>query len=190
MIILGKNLVEKKSVRIGLTQFFGINHATAPRILQRFSIPNRALVSDLTEPQVAALTAFLSSTTTAELPPRTPVVDPLGNRELLKGEPEKPLAEQHRAAADWGRNMLVEQELKTKYNTDIQFLYRIGTYRGKRHAIHKPIKTRNHNGGTARRLNRLKRYFSTSTASVSTTPSPSPMSYAGLFSRRFRSPLF
>ena len=101
-------------------------------MLARLSIPRLSRVEDLTEAHVAALTAFLSSTTISELPPRTPVVDPSGERELLAGEAADQLSDKRRAEADWGRKMLIENELRGKINTDIRTLIDIGTWRGRR----------------------------------------------------------
>lgn len=101
-------------------------------MLARLSIPRLSRVEDLTEAHVAALTAFLSSTTISDLPPRTPVVDPRGERELLEGETAAQRSEKQRAEADWGRKMLIENELRGKINTDIRTLIDIGTWRGRR----------------------------------------------------------
>jgi len=115
-----------------LLKFFGIGRMTAPRVLARLSIPRLAKVEDLSEAHVAALTAYLSSTTISDLPPRTPVIDPLGERELLEGETAAELNDKQRGAADWGRQLLVENELRGKMNADIRTLIDIGTWRGRR----------------------------------------------------------
>lgn len=94
-------------------------------------------MEDLTEAQVASLTAYLSSTTISELPPRTPVVDPAGRRELLAGEKDK-ISEKQREEEDWGRQTLIENELRNKINRDIGTLISIGTYRGRRFVLSFP----------------------------------------------------
>lgn len=94
-------------------------------------------MEDLTEAQVASLTAYLSSTTISELPPRTPVVDPAGQRELLAGEKDE-ISEKQREEEDWGRQTLIENELRNKINRDIGTLISIGTYRGRRFVLSLP----------------------------------------------------
>jgi ribosomal protein S13 len=125
-------LLPSSDLQKELLKFFGIGRMTAPRVLARLSIPRLAKVEDLSEAHVAALTAYLSSTTISDLPPRTPVIDPLGERELLEGETAAELNDKQRGAADWGRQLLVENELRGKMNADIRTLIDIGTWRGRR----------------------------------------------------------
>lgn len=112
--------------------FYGIGRTNVHQILCRLQIPYRSRVEQLTEAQTASLVAFLSSPATADIPSPTPVVDPLGKRELLKDEPSDPAPKEAREKKDWGRSFLYGNEMKRFVNERIMHLYKIGTYRGKR----------------------------------------------------------
>lgn len=108
-------------------------------MLARFQIPYQARVKDLTEPQIASLTAYLSSTTTSDVALHTPVIDIDGNVERLRnrngeleGGNQADRTKQQREEQDTLRHIEIETDLKRKINAQIQHLHRIGTYRGKR----------------------------------------------------------
>ena len=123
-----------------LAEYFGIGLKLGPLILARFQIPYWARVKDLTEPQIASLTAYLSSTTTSDLPLRTPVLDIHGKPERMRNkegvyedENAQDLTKQEREEVDRLRHLEIETDLKRKINGQIQHLFRIGTHRGKRY---------------------------------------------------------
>lgn len=150
MHLLGHHLPDHKLVRIALRSFYGISHSTAERLLARLSIPSLATVSSLTEPQVTALSAYLSSPSTSEAPAPTPLAAPtLGPSDKGKnkaGTQADPLA-----------TLLIETDLRRSRQADLQHLRQTGTYRGRRHAMGLPVRgqrTRD-NAQTAKRLNHI-----------------------------------
>ncbi|KAL7413530.1 hypothetical protein BDY24DRAFT_388827 [Mrakia frigida] len=173
--LMGQNLSDNSHMFLAITKFFGIGHSLAPLVLSRLSIPYHTRVGDLTEPQIASLTAYLSSTTTSELPSLTPVVDPLGNPEVLKsakGEEEggAERTKEEREEDDSLRHIEIEVDKKRSENAQIMHLFTIGTWRGRRHRAHKPIRAKSqHHGGHAKNCNKLIRF---AIKAYSSTPSP------------------
>ncbi|ORX35723.1 hypothetical protein BD324DRAFT_631396 [Kockovaella imperatae] len=164
MHLLGRNLLDHKPVRIALTNFFGIGHSLAPRILARLQIHHTCKVSELTEPQITALSAYLSSPVSSTHPDPTPLAVPalpprcqtLRRIELPQVQTApKPI---RRDVLD---DLKIETDLKRSMLGDIQRLREIGTYRGRRHAAGLPVRGQSTHaaGRTAKKLNRLDRRF-------------------------------
>nr|XP_019046515.1 30S small subunit ribosomal protein S13 [Kwoniella bestiolae CBS 10118]OCF25445.1 30S small subunit ribosomal protein S13 [Kwoniella bestiolae CBS 10118] len=135
MHLLGHNLPDHKPLKIALLTFYGLSHPLASRLLARLSIHSEALVSDLTEPQLTSLSAYLSSpATTAKVretqinlaPPGGRALPLPGNKSVVgavnkgKGK-EDPLDE-----------LKLETEARRGMQGDIAHLRMVGTYRGKR----------------------------------------------------------
>jgi small subunit ribosomal protein S13 len=97
------------------------------RLLARLQIHSEALVSNLTEPQVTALSAYLSSPTTNPSPDLTPVCAP-GQSLSNKGKEREVLAEKE----DPLDTLKIETDLRRSVQSDIAHHRTIGTYRGKR----------------------------------------------------------
>lgn len=152
MHLLGHHLPEHNLIRIALRAFYGISYATSSRLLARLSIPNDAKVSSLTEQQITALSAYLSSPA-ASTPP---------TRLVLAAPGAKPDAAAAKAAAAEGplddplNSIKIEVDLRRQRQADIAHHRHIGTYRGRRHAMGLPVRGQNTqtNARTARRLNR------------------------------------
>lgn len=155
MHLLGHHLPDHKLVRIALRSFYGISHHTADRLLARLSIPALATVSSLSEPQVTALSAYLSSPSTSEKPAPTPLAAPsLGPQDKGKNKAT--------SQVDPLDTLLIETDLRRQRQGDVLHLRDVGTYRGRRHAMHLPVRgqrTRD-NARTAKKLNRVARKMS------------------------------
>jgi ribosomal protein S13 len=111
-----------------LTSFYGISHHMSQRLLARLQIHNEALVSNLTEPQVTALSAYLSSPTTNPSPDLTPVCQPGQQPSSNKGKGRETETRQE----DPLDILKIETDLRRSLQSDIAHHRTIGTYRGKR----------------------------------------------------------
>jgi small subunit ribosomal protein S13 len=154
MHLLGRYLPQHKRVRIALRAFYGVSFDTAERLLARLSIPNDARVCTLTEQQITALSAYLSSPTTSGKSASTPVSAP--------GEPLTPAAEaspKGKVKADPLDTLLIETDLRRQRKADINHHRIVGSYVGRRHAMALPVRGQNtrNNGVTAKKLNSLNR---------------------------------
>lgn len=150
MHLLGHHLPDHKLVRIALRSFYGISYNTADRLLARLQIPAQATVNSLSEPQVTALSAYLSSPSTSDRPAPTPLSSPsLG--------PEVVAKEAHAGARDPLDSLQIETDLRRMRKADIFHLRDVGTYRGRRHSMGFPVRgqrTRD-NANTAKKLNHV-----------------------------------
>ena len=109
----------------------------ADRLIARLQIHPEALVSDLTEPQITALSAYLSSPSNSTRPSPTPLSVPSpppkalqkptittsveGDGRMAKKELEDPLD-----------NLMIETDRKRQMLEAIQHQRLIGSYKGKR----------------------------------------------------------
>ncbi|KAL7421962.1 hypothetical protein Q5752_003734 [Cryptotrichosporon argae] len=155
MHLLGHHLPDHKLVRIALTSFYGISTSTSSRLLARLQIPLSTRVSSLSEPQITALSAFLSSPSTSTPPPATPLAVPPGAAALQAASEGK----SGRAAEDPLNALLIETDLRRGLQADIGHHRVVGTYRGRRHAMGLPVRGQNTrtNARTARKLNSVHR---------------------------------
>lgn len=152
MHLLGHHLPEHKMLKVALTAFYGINQATASRLLARLQIPERSIVSSLSETQVTALSAYLSSPGTSAVPAPTPVAQASGAQaENARGKGKE--------GSDPLNTLLIETDLRRSRQGDILHHRQIGTYRGRRHAMGMPVRGQNtrNNAQTAKRLNSVHR---------------------------------
>jgi small subunit ribosomal protein S13 len=151
MHLLGHHLPEHKALKVALTAFYGVNQAVAKRLLARLSIPEQARVSSLTETQVTALSAYLSSPATSAVPGPTPVT--------IASGAQAPDAPGKGDRADPLNTLLIETDLRRQRQADILHHRQIGTYRGRRHAMSLPVRGQNtrNNAATAKMLNRVNR---------------------------------
>lgn len=154
MHLLGHHLPDHKALKIALNAFYGINQAVAKRLLARLQIPERALVSSLTETQVTALSAYLSSPGTSAVPAPTPV-------QLASGAQAPNARGKNKQGSDPLNTLLIETDLRRNTQADILHHRQIGTYRGRRHAMGFPVRGQNtrNNAETARKLNKINRGF-------------------------------
>ncbi|KAG7571468.1 hypothetical protein FFLO_00651 [Filobasidium floriforme] len=163
MHLLGHNLPDHKLLRVALTSFYGISHHISYRLLARLQIHSEATVSNLTEAQVTALSAYLSSPSTNPSPDPTPICPP-GQQPSTKGKEREVVADRE----DPLDTLKIETDLRRSLQSDIAHHRTIGTYRGKRHAASLPVRgqrTRT-NAKTAKKINRVdRRAFSSYTLS-------------------------
>ncbi|KAF8643849.1 hypothetical protein AX16_008866 [Volvariella volvacea WC 439] len=180
--ILGVNLRDTHLTRFALTQFYGIGHNVAHRLCARLQIHDKCKVGDLTPFQVTALASFLSSPSTAPPIPRYPLADleyvaPPANTSMqelqaqfnqLRIQREEKKAkraklrgqEVKKGYVDPLSKLKIESELRREIRENIAHQRMIGSYVGKRHAMHLPVRGQNTqtNAKTARKLNQLDRY--------------------------------
>lgn len=145
-----------------LQNFFGIGPKIAHRVCARMQIHDRCKVRELTQQQQTALTAFLSSPTTYPIPQRVP----LASLHFKAPGPSMPLAPSSPArqtsqvgSKDPLANLKIETELRKEIRDNIAHQRLIGSYVGRRHAAHMPVRgqrTRT-NAKTAKKLNTVER---------------------------------
>lgn len=155
MHLLGHHLADYKVLKFALRKFFGISHSTADRLLARLSIPQKALVSSLTEEQVTALSSYLSAPSTSTPPAPTPVTPP----RATDAQVQAALKDAAKKGPDPMDSLQIESDLRRSRLADIQHLADVGSYRGRRHAMGLPVRgqgTRS-NALTARKMNGLRR---------------------------------
>ncbi|KAF5358361.1 hypothetical protein D9756_001425 [Leucocoprinus leucothites] len=179
--ILGVQLRDHCLARVALIQFYGVGLKTAHRLCARLQIHDRAKIKDLTPLQVTALASFLSSPATAPPLPKYPLAGP----DYVPPPPSAPIQElQAKFAIQWEemekrrkasppprnpqkkpyveplKSLKVESELRREIRENIAHQRMIGSYIGKRHAMHLPVRGQNtqSNAKTARKLNQLDRY--------------------------------
>lgn len=155
MHLLGHHLADYKVLKFALRKFFGISYATADRLLARLSIPEKALVSSLTEAQVTALSSYLSAPSTSTPPGPTPVTPP----HATDAQVQAALKDAQKKGPDFMDSLEIESDLRRNRMADIAHLVDVGSYRGRRHAMSLPVRGQNtrSNGLTARKLNQVRR---------------------------------
>lgn len=139
-------------------------------------------MKDLSPYQVTALASFLSSPSTSVTPPRYPLatsdfIPPPPNKStqdlqhefaLLKAarDQRKQKRNKHSSASqhpvlDPLKDLKIESELRRMIRENIGHQRMIGSYVGKRHAMHLPVRGQNtrSNAKTAQKLNQLDRYW-------------------------------
>ncbi|SPO21604.1 related to mitochondrial ribosomal protein S13 [Ustilago trichophora] len=161
MYLLGVHLADHKLVRIALTNFYGISYDTANRLCARLSLHDRATVSSLTESQITQLSAYLSSpgSIPARKPhPTTPSSTSSTASSSTSEEVVRPSMETN-PNNDPLRQIKIEADLKRVLHANITHHRNVGSYRGRRHAAHLPVRGQrtSTNANTAKKLNRLER---------------------------------
>ena len=155
-------------VQFALTKIYGIGHHTAHRLCARLQVHDRCKVKDLSPFQVTSLASFLSSPATAPPLPRYPLAPP----NYTPAPFSIPLQELHAKFneahkkkkiknADPLKNLKIESELRSEIRENIGHQRMIGSYVGRRHAMHLPVRGQNtqNNAQTAKKLNKLDRYW-------------------------------
>lgn len=139
-------------LQVALTSFYGVSHHTSALILARLQIHQGTIVSSLTEPQVTALSAYLSSPSTTQRPAACPVAPP-GGIGARGGEGSARAGPSTAAGAGKGKEraldmgdaplmllreqdrldtLKIETDLRRSMQSDIAHQRSIGTYRGRR----------------------------------------------------------
>ncbi|WVQ99526.1 hypothetical protein IAU59_006662 [Kwoniella sp. CBS 9459] len=182
MHLLGHNLPDHKPLKIALLTFYGLSHPLASRLLARLSIHSNALVSDLTEPQLTALSAYLSSPSTTPKPIDSELkLSPPGGAELAtstafagsastklfggesvsngNGKGKGRASQTHVVREDPLDELRLETEARRAMQADILHMRQVGSYRGKRHAAGYPVRGQRTqtNASSARKHNRVER---------------------------------
>ncbi|KAJ1034486.1 hypothetical protein NDA18_001346 [Ustilago nuda] len=174
MYLLGVHLADHKLVRIALTNFYGISYDTANRLCARLSLHDRATVASLTESQITLLSAYLSSpgSISARKPQPTTTTCQLLNPTLSSSASSKATAStsadetsvrrpsmEANSNNDPLRQIKIEADLKRVLHANINHHRNVGSYRGRRHASHLPVRGQrtSTNARTAKKLNRLER---------------------------------
>jgi small subunit ribosomal protein S13 len=153
--------------QLALTGIYGIGRELAKRICARLQIHETATLPSLTPQQLTALTAFLSSPSSA--PPIPPM--PLASPTFVPLERAPPplvvqraqqfqLTESGRVGlGDRLRSLKIEVDLRREVRENIAHHKQVGSYIGRRHAMGLPVRgQRTHtNAGTARKLNKVER---------------------------------
>ncbi|KAG2020100.1 hypothetical protein CC2G_005474 [Coprinopsis cinerea AmutBmut pab1-1] len=179
--ILGVHLPDNYLARYALTKFYGVGQKTAHRLCARFQIHDKCKVKDLSPFQVTSLASFLSSPATAPPLPRYPLASP----DYVPPPPNTPVSElqakfkeaqalieaKKLAKIEQGvklgpgyvdplKKLKIESELRREIRENIQHQRMIGSYVGRRHAMHLPVRGQNtqSNAATAKKLNRLDRW--------------------------------
>lgn len=140
-----------------LTHFYGIGRKTALHLCARVQIHERCRVRGLNQSQVTALTAFLSSP--ANSPPVVPHV--LAAPDYVPPPLAEPIPQPKQPKpVDRLREIKIESDLRRQMRENIAHQRMIGSYVGRRHAMHLPVRGQNtqSNARTARKLNRVERY--------------------------------
>ncbi|KAJ9477445.1 37S ribosomal protein SWS2, mitochondrial [Pseudozyma hubeiensis] len=153
MYLLGVHLADHKLVRIALTNFYGIGYDTANRLCARLSLHDRATVSSLTESQITQLSAYLSSPGSIPARKATPT-----SSSSTQEEAARPSLDPN-PSNDPLRQIKIEADLKRVLHANINHHRNVGSYRGRRHAAHLPVRGQrtSTNANTAKKLNRLER---------------------------------
>ncbi|KAE8538505.1 hypothetical protein D1P53_004866 [Cryptococcus gattii VGV] len=193
MHLLGHNLPDHKPLKIALLTFYGISHALSARLLPRLGIHSEATVAQLTEPQLTALSAYLSSpSTTARpseqqlefAPPGGKVLKPVGHPAIFGGLNKG----KGKGQEDPLDDLKIETEKRRAMQADIAHLRMVGTYRGRRHAAGYPVhgQRTQTNAKTAKKHNRVERrnFGIQSLTRFTPTDLPQPPTVLSLLGRR------
>ncbi|KAI8998680.1 hypothetical protein BD414DRAFT_533514 [Trametes punicea] len=161
MHILGVVLPDNHFVKHALTKFYGIGQKTALRLCARVQIHDRCRVRHLNQSQVTALTAFLSSPANSPPVAAHPLAPPHYTPPPLSQPVALPSQQQQQLAlVDTLREIKIESDLRRQMRENIAHQRMIGSYVGRRHAMHLPVRGQRtqSNAKTARKLNRVERY--------------------------------
>ena len=152
-------------LQFALTHFYGIGQKTAQRLCARMQIHQTCKVRDLTPHQITSLTAFLSSPSSAPPLPRyalaTPAFVPPKLNEPIRSPTETRIdTDAKTSGGDRLRSLKIMSELRREIRENIAHQRMIGSYVGRRHAMHLPVRGQNtqSNARTARKLNRIERH--------------------------------
>ncbi|KAK8864549.1 hypothetical protein IAR55_001799 [Kwoniella newhampshirensis] len=181
MHLLGHNLPDHKPLKIALLTFYGLSHPLASRLLSRLQIHQSALVSDLTEPQLTSLSAYLSSPSTTAKPSDNPIIlAPPGGAARRGTSDEGKGKGKAKEREDPLDDLRIETEARRAMQADILHMRQVGSYRGRRHAAGYPVRGQRTqtNASTAGKLNRVERrgYASFTYTRQSFTPATEPPS--------------
>ncbi|KAJ3895699.1 hypothetical protein GG344DRAFT_85753 [Lentinula edodes] len=176
--ILGINLPDNQLARFALTTIYGVGPHLSHRLCARFQIHDKCRVKDLTPLQTTSLASFLQSPKTALPLPQYPlapvnfVARPPSKsiqelqaefnaaRAAQKQKREEKLLQMEKKSRDPLTELRIESELRREIRENIAHQRMIGSYVGRRHAMHLPVRGQRTqtNAKTARKLNNLDRW--------------------------------
>ena len=133
--------------------------------MARYSIQEATKVGDLTQAQITSLTSFLSSPATSPRPPVTSLaravfgVPPRSASETSSTRPVQSVLAKRERPRDQLAEIKIETDLRREVLENIAHHRIVGSYVGRRHAMHLPVRGQNtrSNARTARKLNRVER---------------------------------
>jgi len=152
--------------QFALTKFYGIGHHTAHRLCARLQVHDKCKVKDLSPFQVTSLASFLSSPATAPPLPKLPLArighvppPPTVTTQQLQAQFNEEMKKKAIKNLDPLRNLKIESELKRQIRENIAHQRMIGSYVGRRHAMHLPVRGQNtqNNAKNAKKFNRIDR---------------------------------
>ncbi|KAF5315609.1 hypothetical protein D9611_004898 [Ephemerocybe angulata] len=171
--ILGTLLKDHFKVKYALTKFYGIGVNRSNQLCARFQIHDTCRVKELTPYQITAIASFLSSPSTAPALPQYPLAPPTftppppntASSDLLakfKAQQANapPLKMKNKEWRDPLKSLKVESDLRNEIRENIAHQRMIGSYVGRRHAMHLPVRGQNtqNNARTAKKLNTMERW--------------------------------
>ncbi|KAK4052142.1 hypothetical protein OIV83_002436 [Microbotryomycetes sp. JL201] len=163
--------------QVALLAFYGINHHTSSRIMARLQFHDQLRVGDMTEPQLNALSALLSSPAAAARPstPLRPFLLPGAQSQASTSRAPQIDLEQRDPPPperDPISSLVIEEDLRRRMRADIAHHRTVGTLKGRQHAMGLPVRGQRNktNARTAKKLNRIERRYM-STAVVATADS-------------------
>ena len=155
------------SFQFALTKIYGVGHHTAHRLCARLQVHDKCKVRELSPFQVTSLASFLSSPQTAPPLPRLPLAGPghvpappTISTQVLQARFNEEMKKKEIRNVDPLRKLKIESELRREIRENIAHQRMIGSYVGRRHAMHLPVRGQNtqNNAKTAKKLNRLDRH--------------------------------
>lgn len=172
-------------VQHALTTFYGISRQTSAKLCARLQLHGDLRVSQLSDAQITALSAYLSSPgSIPALKPSKTSPYPGQKAEAPAAHPDKiPPSQRVSASEDPLRAIVLESDLRRQLRANIAHHRDIGTYRGRRHVQGLPVRGQRtqSNANTASKLNRVERRgMATSSRHSSVSDMVSP-----LLSKRF-----
>lgn len=133
--------------------------------MARYSIHEATKVGNLTQAQITSLTSFLSSPATSPRPPVTSLAKsifdvsfgPASGTSVAR--PTQSILANRERPRDRLTEIKIETDLRREILENIAHQRTVGSYAGRRHAMHLPVRGQNtrSNARTARKLNRVER---------------------------------
>merc|ERR1711939_878770 len=125
--LLGRNLPDRKLVKIAIRQFVGVGETVSRQIMARLQLHDQLKVGDLSETQLNSLGTILS---TPQAAPRSPVrvFGSLSNDAKLVESPAP------NPAVERVPELKIDLDVRRYVNAQIARHRQIGTLRGRRHA--------------------------------------------------------
>ena len=127
--------------------------------MARLQFHDQMRVSDLTEPQMNALSALLSAPAAAPRPSTPLLPFSLSSSSSSPSTSQLTPRDPPPTAQDPIPSLLIEEDLRRSMRADIAHHRTVGTLKGRQHAMGLPVRGQRNrtNGKTAKKLNRIER---------------------------------